>query len=81
VKSGRTIATTVAAITVALGALGYSTVPLIAHERAEVACQMTIPANGSYTIEWKPIPPAHWECVATPEGEPTRTIDLGWWPG
>jgi hypothetical protein len=78
--SGRRVAVTVGAIAVALGATAYLTLPLIAHERAEVACQMRIPGDGSYTIEWKPLPPAHWECVATPEGEPTRIIDLGWWP-
>lgn len=76
----RRVVVIVIAVVVALVALAYLVLPLLWHERAEVACQMTIPGDGGYTIEWKLLPPAHWECVAHPEGEPTRIIDLGWWP-
>lgn len=79
-KSTRRGAAIVVAAVVACAALAYLVVPLLWHERAELACQTTIPGDGSYTTEWEPLPPAHWECVATPEGEPTRIIDLGWWP-
>jgi len=71
---------TTVAVAAVLAAVVYVAVPLSAWNRAELECQMTIPGDGSYTIEWKPLPPAHWGCVATPEGEPTRIIDLGWWP-
>jgi hypothetical protein len=76
----RRIIITVASIVAALVVLGYFTVPLFVHGRAEQACQMMLAGDGSYTTEWKPLPPAHWECVATPEGEPARLTDLGWWP-
>ncbi len=75
------IVITVGAIAVALAALAYLVLPLARTEAAGITCGLTIPRNGTYTVEWKPFPPAHWECVATPTGEPTRTIDLGWWPG
>jgi hypothetical protein len=68
-------------MTVVLAALVYLALPVVRTEAAGIACGLTLPGNGAYTVEWRPLPFAHWECMSTPEGEPTRTIDLGWWPG
>lgn len=71
----------VGAIAVALAALVYMVLPLTRADAAGLACQMTMSGDGSYAVEWKPLPPARWDCIATPDGEPTRVIDLGWWGG
>jgi hypothetical protein len=79
-SSGKRIGATVGAAAVAVAALAYLALPLVRTEAAGIACGLTVPGNGTYAVEWKPFPLAHWECTATPEGEQTRTTDLGWWP-
>jgi hypothetical protein len=79
-SASRRIVVTLVAVVVVLAGIVYLALPLLWHERAELACQTTIPGDGGYTVEWRPVPLAHWECVSTPAGEPSRTSDLGWWP-
>jgi hypothetical protein len=80
VTGTRRVVITVGALAIAIATPAYLGLPLVRTEAAGMGCQVTMPGNGAYTVEWKLLPVAHWECIATPSGEPTRTIDLGWWP-
>ena len=79
-SASRRFAVAAAAGVVVIAGVVYLALPLLWQERAELACQTTVPGDGSYTTEWRPLPPAHWECASTSDGDPARIFDLGWWP-
>jgi hypothetical protein len=80
VTGGQGVVIGVGALAVAIATLAYLALPLARTDAAGMACQLTVPGNGTYSVEWTIVPYAHWECVSTPEGEEASTYDLGWWP-